>query len=199
MPDERPKRSASSLICTASSLVGARISMVGPTRGSFCTFLMCMIPGNKYPQVLPLPVLAMATTSLPCKAHAQDWAWMGVGAVNPALLTSSMMSIGSPAASKEVYGSGHPCPSTFISCFLRYASPSSVPRTLEKSSFTPGAVGGAWLLGGTYASSYPPPYPPYPLCSLSSYDGDPGAGDGGGNVASSPGRSYVVTFDCGFQ
>eukprot|EP00963_Diacronema_lutheri_P002053 scaffold131_cov335-Pavlova_lutheri.AAC.40 len=123
MPDERPKRSASSLICTANSLVGARMSMVGPTRGSFFTFLMCTIPGNRYPQVLPLPVLAMATTSLPCMAHAQDWAWIGVGSVNPARLTSSMMSFGSPAASKVVYGSGHPCPSTFISCFLRPASP----------------------------------------------------------------------------
>jgi hypothetical protein len=37
--------------------------------------------GMRKPQVLPLPVEAMATKSRPERAMGQAWAWMKVGAV----------------------------------------------------------------------------------------------------------------------
>ena len=80
IPDDLPNLSASSLICTANSRVGAKTSRVGPMRGSFLVALMCRSPGRMKPQVLPLPVLAIETRSLPCIAIDQDCAWMGVGA-----------------------------------------------------------------------------------------------------------------------
>lgn len=149
MPEEWPNLSASSLICTASSRVGASTSTVGPARGScrgsstpdygcatpsqvrrsFQTAvsapvehgaagvvmiavhrevlkirqgsaqqqepavcptlrvaLMCSMPGSRKPQVLPDPVLAMATRSRPAIATGHACAWMGVGAEKPARL-----------------------------------------------------------------------------------------------------------------
>ena len=80
-PAERPNLSASSLIWTASSRVGASTSMLGPLRGSGRILAMCTKPGNKNPQVLPLPVLAMATKSLPSRATGHACAWIGVGAL----------------------------------------------------------------------------------------------------------------------
>ena len=81
MPAERPNLSASSLICTASSRVGASTSMLGPARGSVRVAMICRKPGSRKPQVLPLPVLAMATRSRPSSAIGHDCAWMGVGAL----------------------------------------------------------------------------------------------------------------------
>lgn len=43
-------------------------------------------PGRRKPQVLPEPVLAMATRSRPAMATGQDCAWMGVGLAKPARL-----------------------------------------------------------------------------------------------------------------
>ena len=80
-PAERPNLSASSLIWTASSRVGASTSMLGPLRGSGRLLWIIIKPGNRNPQVLPLPVFAMATRSLPCKATGHACAWMGVGAL----------------------------------------------------------------------------------------------------------------------
>ncbi len=85
MPPRRPNLSASSLICTASSRVGANTKAVGPARGLLRNALMCIMAGNKKPQVLPLPVLAMATKSRPDIAMGHACAWMGVGAEKPAL------------------------------------------------------------------------------------------------------------------
>ncbi len=56
MPEERPNLSASSLIWTASSRVGASTSTVGPARGSLRVALMCSMPGSRKPHVLPEPV-----------------------------------------------------------------------------------------------------------------------------------------------
>jgi hypothetical protein len=84
MPDERPNLSASALICMASSRVGASTSTVGPARGSRRVALMCMMPGSRKPQVLPEPVLAMATQSRPDSAMGHAMAWMGVGDLKPA-------------------------------------------------------------------------------------------------------------------
>jgi len=85
MPDDLPNLSASSLICTASSRVGASTSRVGPPRGSLRVAFMCSMPGSRKPHVLPDPVLAIDTISLPWQAMGQDWAWMGVGSAYPAL------------------------------------------------------------------------------------------------------------------
>ena len=86
IPEDLPNLSASSLICTANSRVGANTSRVGPMRGSLRVALMCSMPGSRKPQVLPEPVLAMETMSRPWVAMGQDWAWMGVGFWYPALL-----------------------------------------------------------------------------------------------------------------
>lgn len=47
MPEDFPNLSVSSLICTASSRVGASTSMVGPIRGSFLVALMCSMPAKR--------------------------------------------------------------------------------------------------------------------------------------------------------
>ncbi len=39
--------------------------------------------GSAKAAVLPLPVLALASTSRPSMAGGSAWAWMGVGAVKP--------------------------------------------------------------------------------------------------------------------
>jgi hypothetical protein len=61
--DDLPNLTASSRICVASSLVGAKTSTVGPDLVLFCICLICMNPGSRYPRVFPDPVFAIATTS----------------------------------------------------------------------------------------------------------------------------------------
>ena len=73
-PPERPNLSASSLICTASSRVGASTHIVGPARGSLRVAAQCMKPGSRKPHVLPDPVLAMAMRSAPRSATGHAWA-----------------------------------------------------------------------------------------------------------------------------
>mmetsp|Transcript_22898 Transcript_22898/g.63275 ORF Transcript_22898/g.63275 Transcript_22898/m.63275 type:complete len:230 (+) Transcript_22898:1843-2532(+) len=105
MPAARPNLSASLLICTASSRVGASTSSWGPWRKSLWpAFLMCIMPGSKKPHVLPLPVLLTATMSRPPKSTGQAEAWMGVGDVKPACVNLPMMSAGKPASVKLCRG-----------------------------------------------------------------------------------------------
>lgn len=135
-PPERPNLSASSLICTASSRVGASTAIVGPTRGSLLVAAQCVKPGSKNPHVLPDPVLAIEIRSEPLRATAQDWAWMGVGALYPARWISRMISGEKPALSKVCKGSGT-CPprdTTVSSCFLRYSSGESGKPSVEPNS-----------------------------------------------------------------
>jgi hypothetical protein len=60
MPMARPNLRHSSWICDASSRVGESTITVGPMGRSPAPARcwMCMIPGNRYPTVLPEPVLA---------------------------------------------------------------------------------------------------------------------------------------------
>ena len=58
-----------------------------------------------------------------------DCAWIGVGFVYPAVFTASSSGCGHPPASNVCSGSGTTIPGgalTEISCFPRYACPSSV-------------------------------------------------------------------------
>jgi hypothetical protein len=61
--DDLPNLTASSKICVASSLVGAKTNTVGPDLVLFCRRFICINPGSKYPRVFPDPVFAIATTS----------------------------------------------------------------------------------------------------------------------------------------
>jgi len=70
---------------------------------------------------LPLPVLAMATTSRLLIATLQDWAWMGVGSAKPARWISAMMSGGNCAAANVVNGSGGESPCTDMSQRRRHS------------------------------------------------------------------------------
>ena len=151
-PPDLPNLSASSLICTASSRVGASTAMVGPTRGSRRVAAQCMNPGSRNPHVLPEPVLAIEIRSDPRRATAHDWAWIGVGAAYPARWISRMISGEKPTESKVCSGSGT-CPprdTTVSSCFLRYSS-----AEREKPSAGPKACGGASRPVG--AGAGPPP------------------------------------------
>ena len=128
----RPNFAVSSWICVASSRVGARTVTVGPTgRGNEgpCLPRMCMIPGKRYPTVLPDPVFATEMRSYPCSAIGHDCAWMGVGDLYPALSTASMSSRGHSQSVKRCMASGTtmPCGAlTVISLRRRYSAPSSV-------------------------------------------------------------------------
>jgi len=83
-PDEAPNLSHSSLICTASSRVGERTSVMGPSPGDrYGWALMWIIAGSRKDRVLPEPVAEMPTMFLPSRAMGQPWDWMGVGAVKP--------------------------------------------------------------------------------------------------------------------
>lgn len=59
------------------------------TRGTYA--LMCSIAGRAKDIVFPLPVWAIATTSLPDSATGQDWHWMGDGDLKPACLMEVRM------------------------------------------------------------------------------------------------------------
>lgn len=157
-PPDLPNLSASSLICTASSRVGARTVIVGPTRGSRLVAAQCMNPGSKKPHVFPDPVLAMEIKSDPRRATAHDWAWIGVGAEYPARWISRMMSGEKPVLSNVCRGSGTlpPRETTVSSCFLRYSSADS-----EKPSVEPNSCGGAARPVG--AGVGPPPAGPLAL------------------------------------
>lgn len=61
--EDLPNFTASSRICVASSLVGAKTSTVGPFLVLLCRCLIRINPGSRYPRVLPDPVFAIATTS----------------------------------------------------------------------------------------------------------------------------------------
>jgi len=55
-------------ICVASSRVGDSTIMVGPAgRPWLARCWMCVMPGNRYPTVLPDPVLATEIRSYPCR------------------------------------------------------------------------------------------------------------------------------------
>jgi hypothetical protein len=77
MREELPNLSHSFWICIASSRVGARTSMIGPSPrlNSGCA-LMCTIPGSRNASVLPDPVSATPIMSRPESATGQPCAWI---------------------------------------------------------------------------------------------------------------------------
>src|SRR5512133_3190120 len=77
-----PKRSSCSAIWSASSRVGARTSARGPGGAVRAESLSMM--GSRNAAVFPVPVAAAPITSLPASPGGMAWAWMGVGASNPA-------------------------------------------------------------------------------------------------------------------
>mmetsp|Transcript_37501 Transcript_37501/g.120542 ORF Transcript_37501/g.120542 Transcript_37501/m.120542 type:complete len:216 (+) Transcript_37501:1102-1749(+) len=81
-PKAAARGRASSWICWASSRVGASTNASGPRvfRFSFRLDAASHSRGRRKPMVLPEPVWATATTSLPRNVSGRDWAWMGVGA-----------------------------------------------------------------------------------------------------------------------
>mmetsp|Transcript_44291 Transcript_44291/g.73469 ORF Transcript_44291/g.73469 Transcript_44291/m.73469 type:complete len:216 (-) Transcript_44291:442-1089(-) len=115
MPLLPPNLSHSSLICRASSRVGATTRTIGPSPG--CRYgcaLMWTIAGRRKANVLPDPVAEMPTMSLPSRAIGQPWLWMGVGAVKRYFITSRRMYSGIEASSKVRQGLGMPWPSMII-------------------------------------------------------------------------------------
>ena len=66
--------------CAASSRVGSRISVRG-MRARARPFSRRVIIGSTKAAVLPVPVWAMPSTSLPCRACGIAPAWIGVGTV----------------------------------------------------------------------------------------------------------------------
>mmetsp|Transcript_7839 Transcript_7839/g.12349 ORF Transcript_7839/g.12349 Transcript_7839/m.12349 type:complete len:268 (-) Transcript_7839:424-1227(-) len=124
MPMARPNLRHSSWIWVASSRVGERTTTVGPTGRSPLEDLlwMCMMPGNRYPTVLPDPVLATEMMSYPCRAMGHDCAWIGVGFAYPARVMASSRGPGHAPSVKFCMGSGTTMPwgaLTEISCLRR--------------------------------------------------------------------------------
>ena len=66
--------------CAASSRVGSRISVRG-MRARARPFSRRVIIGSTKAAVLPVPVWAMPSTSLPWRACGMAPAWIGVGTV----------------------------------------------------------------------------------------------------------------------
>ena len=77
------KISARSLICCASSLVGASTRHRGSVFIAPAAFAIaddaCMSPGSTYAIVLPEPVAATPIMSAPVSRNGRHCAWIGVG------------------------------------------------------------------------------------------------------------------------
>ena len=73
-------------------------------------FTILASAGRRNPHVLPLPVFAMAMTSLPLTAMGHACAWMGVGDSYPLLEQSRDEFLRERASWKRVMGSGCPGP-----------------------------------------------------------------------------------------
>src|SRR5712692_6906575 len=97
-PWSLPKRTASSPICSASSLVGASTRARGPCARGPCESRSRM--GKRNAAVLPVPVAAQPITSLPSIAGGMARAWMGVGASKPACSRACKVRAESPSAEK---------------------------------------------------------------------------------------------------
>mmetsp|Transcript_67900 Transcript_67900/g.149056 ORF Transcript_67900/g.149056 Transcript_67900/m.149056 type:complete len:237 (+) Transcript_67900:623-1333(+) len=74
IPEDRPKRRASSWICRANSLVGAKTNAIGPSCTSAPLRRICAKPGPRNARVLPLPLLAMPIRSCPLLRMGQHCA-----------------------------------------------------------------------------------------------------------------------------
>ena len=80
---DEPKASHCSLICTASSRVGASSSAIGPSPGRRCgCATMCTTAGSTKPSVFPSPC-SPARSVEPRQRERPRLAWIGVGAANP--------------------------------------------------------------------------------------------------------------------
>ena len=83
-PTLLPASSSTTLICSASSLVGAMTSATGlvpdATPASICA-RMCLMAGKPNASVFPLPVAAIPTRSLPDRAIGRHCDWIGDGIV----------------------------------------------------------------------------------------------------------------------
>mmetsp|Transcript_63351 Transcript_63351/g.196584 ORF Transcript_63351/g.196584 Transcript_63351/m.196584 type:complete len:276 (+) Transcript_63351:665-1492(+) len=108
----------SASICVASSRVGASTRTGGlaaeepplaPPAASVSA--ISLKAGSRKARVLPLPVLATATRSLPVTAAGQPCAWMGEGAVKPAARSAFCTFLPKGASSKLCTGSGSCWPS----------------------------------------------------------------------------------------
>ena len=106
----------STYICWHSSRVGARIIAMGPSPLPDCSWRdTCIIIGHTYAKVLPLPVFAIPTTSLPERAAGRPIAWMGVGFSNW-FFTMSRLRVSSMLRwPKLTMGLGTSAPATLIS------------------------------------------------------------------------------------
>lgn len=82
---------------------------------------MCNIAGRAKEMVFPLPVWAMATTSLPLKAIGHAWHWIGVGLGKPWARMVLIIYSGNPISSKEVTGRGTLWPWTYESSLVQLA------------------------------------------------------------------------------
>ena len=63
---------------------------------------MCSRTGKRKAAVLPVPVAARPMTSRPASAGAIAWAWIGVGASNPALSSADSNRGERPSSAKLI-------------------------------------------------------------------------------------------------
>mmetsp|Transcript_3839 Transcript_3839/g.9611 ORF Transcript_3839/g.9611 Transcript_3839/m.9611 type:complete len:289 (-) Transcript_3839:400-1266(-) len=103
------------LICCTSSRVGAMMRAMGPSpwaRGGWS--LTCRSMGSTNASVLPLPVLAMPMQSRPLMMQGRACAWMGRGAVQPSLRSSSSIFVLRPHCVHALMGLGMSDPRTLM-------------------------------------------------------------------------------------
>mmetsp|Transcript_3782 Transcript_3782/g.8296 ORF Transcript_3782/g.8296 Transcript_3782/m.8296 type:complete len:249 (-) Transcript_3782:402-1148(-) len=127
---------ASVSVCWHSSRVGASTTPMGPSFSSSSGWSrMCASIGRRNAAVLPDPVLAMPSTSLPLSAVGSAWHWIGVGAVYPCRSISLRRSSPSPHCANVLIGRGTSSPMTRTSSWRRYCTTSvSVMAKISGSS-----------------------------------------------------------------
>ena len=133
MPTGRPNLSASSLICSASSRVGAMMRTVGPTVRLPVEARHLAMAGSMKPSVLPEPVFAMDKQSRPVTASGHVAACTGDGVVKGCAFRILTSCAGNGAPSKLMHGGGAAGSWMVISCSARKAF---VASALEEDSAT---------------------------------------------------------------